>query len=244
MKKKTPKLTIITICYNIKDEIERTCESIVNQTWQDFEWIVVDGGSTDGTGSILKKYADRIDILISEPDKGIYNAMNKGIKLAHGKWLSFMNGGDCFAERDVLEKVFADKEYDADVLYGYMRMFCSNGSSYLQKYPDKVSKLYFYEDVIGHQGAFIRHKLFDKYGLYNEKYRIVSDWEKWIIFAHHKCKFQPLKMLVADFWLGGVGCIMNAKHLQEKKNVRNEHFVWQKKYKLFGFIPLLSIEEK
>ena len=114
------KLSIITICYNIKDEIERTCKSIVGQTWQDFEWIVVDGGSTDGTLEVLKKYSDRIDILISEKDSGIYNAMNKGIKLANGEWLNFMNGGDNFASNDVLEKVFKNKNYEADILYGDM----------------------------------------------------------------------------------------------------------------------------
>lgn len=111
-------LTIITVCFNIKDEIERTCQSIVNQTWQNFEWIVIDGGSTDGTVDILKKYSDRINILVSEPDKGIYNAMNKGIKLSHGEWLNFMNGGDRFTSNDVLKEVFSGKEYSADVLYG------------------------------------------------------------------------------------------------------------------------------
>ena len=110
-------LTIITVCFNIKDEIERTCQSIVNQTWQNFEWIVIDGGSTDGTVDILKKYSDRINILVSEPDKGIYNAMNKGIKLSHGEWLNFMNGGDRFTSNDVLKEVFSGKEYSADVLY-------------------------------------------------------------------------------------------------------------------------------
>lgn len=77
------KLSIITICFNIKDEIEQTLKSIVNQTWQDFEWIVIDGGSTDGTLDVLKKYKKHISVLISEPDKGIYNAMNKGIKIAN-----------------------------------------------------------------------------------------------------------------------------------------------------------------
>lgn len=237
-------LTIITVCYNIKNEIERTCNSIVNQTWQDFEWIVVDGGSTDGTVDILKKYAYRIDKLISEKDSGIYNAMNKGIKLAHGEWLSFMNGGDCFAARDVLEKVFADKEYNADILYGYMKMFNSDGYVYLNTYPDTVSKAYFYDNVIGHQGAFIKRKLFDKYGLYNENYRIVSDWEKWIIFAHHKRKFEPLKFPVASFWLGGIGCHMNKRHLAERADVIYQHFSRCKEYDLFNYIPLLSIEEK
>ena len=90
-------LSIVTVCYNEKD-IGRTCESIVSQSCQDFEWIVVDGGSTDGSLEVIKHYKERIDILISEPDNGIYDAMNKGIRLAKGKWINFMNGGDTFAD--------------------------------------------------------------------------------------------------------------------------------------------------
>ena len=243
MKKKMPILSIITICYNIKDEIERTCESIVNQTWQGFEWIVVDGGSTDGTVDVLKKYQDRMSVFISEPDKGIYNAMNKGIKLAHGKWLSFMNGGDCFAERDVLDKVFAGKEYDADVLYGSAKMFRPDGSTYTRTYPDKISKKYFYKDNINHQATFIKRELFNKYGLYNENYLIVSDYEKWVIFAHHKCKFEPLKLRVAHFWTGGISSMLK-RYSAEREEIHYKCYFRLSKYKLFDFIPLLSIEEK
>ena len=108
--KDAPALTIITVCRN-EPNIERTCESIVSQTWQDFEWIVVDGASTDGTLDILEKYKDRIDVFVSEPDTGIFNAMNKGIRLAHGEFLNFMNGGDEFAKIGTADsrgtKVFA-----------------------------------------------------------------------------------------------------------------------------------------
>ena len=95
-------LSIATVCYNEKD-IGRTCESIVSQSCQDFEWIVVDGGSTDGSLEVIKHYKERIDILISEPDNGIYDAMNKGIRLAKGKWINFMNGGDTFADNGMSE---------------------------------------------------------------------------------------------------------------------------------------------
>ena len=92
-------ISIITVCYNIKDEIERTCESIISQTANNYEWIVVDGGSIDGTVDILNKYKDKMSVFISEKDTGIYNAMNKGIKRATGEWCIFMNGGDCFASK-------------------------------------------------------------------------------------------------------------------------------------------------
>lgn len=197
-------LTIITVCYNIKDEIERTLESITNQSWQSFEWIVVDGGSTDGTLDIIKKYKNRIDILISEKDGGIYNAMNKGIKASGSKWLNFMNGGDCFADKNVLEKIFDNKDYDADVLYGKSNIINEDGSFVLIDYPRKLDKNYFYKKCINHQASFIRRELFEKYGLYNENYRIVSDCEKWMIYIDHRCKFQYLDEIVSCFYKGGV----------------------------------------
>ena len=245
MKKKTPTLTIITICYNIKDEIERTCESIVNQTWQDFEWIVVDGGSTDGTVAVLKKYADRIDVLISEKDSGIYNAMNKGIKLAHSEWLNFMNGGDCFAANDVLEKVFKNKEYDADILYGDVKVYRTDGTSFIKTHPSEISKNFLRINTICHQSSFIKYSIFKKFGLYNEKLKIVSDWEIFVrAFTQHK-KFKYIDLLISNFYLGGISGRIEScqterkmviyKFLQYIKNIR---------YFLFGFIPLLKIEEK
>ena len=241
---KNPTLSIITICYNIKDDIKRTCDSIVNQTWQDFEWIVVDGGSTDGTVEILKKYQNRINILISEPDKGIYNAMNKGIKLAHGEWLNFMNGGDSYTTNDVLQNVFKGKSYDADILYGYVCMCHPNGNNKICKYPSQISKLYFYNRIINHQASFIKRSLFTKYGLYNEAYRIVSDWEKWIVFADNHCRFEPLKIVVADFWYGGIGSVKSVLHLTERDIVKSNYFKKKTELRIFGFIPLLSIEDK
>jgi glycosyltransferase involved in cell wall biosynthesis len=147
------KLSIITVCRNIKDTIQRTCESIINQTWQDFEWIVVDGGSTDGTVEILKRYKDRIDILISEPDNGIYNAMNKGIKIATGEYLNFMNGGDSFYDNGVLEKVFKNKEYSADILYGWQYFKVENN---FRKFTEQLTKEKLCSTGIGHQAEFIK----------------------------------------------------------------------------------------
>ena len=101
------KYSIITINYNNRDGLENTIKSVINQTCQDFEYIVIDGGSTDGSVDVINKYADKIDYWISEPDKGIYNAMNKGILRAHGEYLNFMNSGDYFYDNEVLEKMYS-----------------------------------------------------------------------------------------------------------------------------------------
>ena len=235
------KLSIITICYNIKDEIERTCESIINQTDQDFEWIVVDGGSTDGTIDILNKYKHRMDVFISEPDKGIYNAMNKGIKLSTGTYLNFMNGGDKFIQNDVLEKIFKNKDYDADILYGNMCRF-KKKKIIKRIYSKPINKKYFYNSCISHQSSFIKRDLFDKYGLYNENYRIVSDWEKWIVFAINNCKFQHLDLFVAIFDTNGISSQTSPTLIAERTSVHNKYFSLNAtKIYIFG-LPILKIE--
>lgn len=195
------KLSIITICYNEKN-IRKTCESIVNQSWQDFEWIVVDGGSTDGTLDILNEYKDRIDLLISEPDNGVYNAMNKGIVKANGKWLNFMNGGDAFYDNDVLYKTFGEgKDYDAAVLYGPAYF---SYRKYIRLYNRPVDAQYLIADVLCHQGTFIQKEIFTKHGLYNEELKIVSDLEKFIQCALAGEKFYYLPFLIADFYDCGI----------------------------------------
>lgn len=253
---KDKKLSVITICYNIKDEIERTCESIVNQTNQNFEWIVVDGGSTDGTVEILNKYKDRIDVFISEPDNGIYSAMNKGIKQAHGEFLNFMNGGDCFAVNTVVADFLNYDTDGVDVLYGNMNIVEDSGIRRLQTYPETINKIFFVKDCIGHQAAFIRHNLFEKYGLYNEKYRIVSDWERWIVFIENGCSFRYWDYVAADFYRGGVGSKMSKKHNKERDDVIKAHFTKDETslaekmaynyrfIKLFNILPLLCIKTK
>ena len=240
---KKPLLSIITICYNIKDEIEKTCQSIVNQTWQDFEWIVVDGGSNDGTVDVLNKYRSRMNVFISERDKGVYNAMNKGIKLASGEWLSFMNGGDAYAANDVLEKVFKNKEYDADVLYGNINEIYPDGRTEQSNYKTKIDLSFFTNHNINHQSSFIRRKLFDKYGIYDEEYKIASDWEKWIVFAENGCNFKYVDVIIADFMCNGISSKQSSVLSSEHEKICAKYFVRQSRYLLFGCLPLITIEE-
>ena len=112
-----PLVTVITVCWNARDMLLRTMESVWAQTYKNVEYVIVDGASTDGTLDLLTKYDHRIDFWVSEPDKGIYDAMNKGVQLAKGEWAIFMNAGDCFADKQVLEKIFAVPR-KADVIYG------------------------------------------------------------------------------------------------------------------------------
>ena len=221
----TPLISIITVCYNIKDEIKRTCESIVNQTYQNFEWIVVDGASTDGTVEILSAYKDKMHIFISEKDTGIYNAMNKGILKARGKWLIFLNGGDAFSSSDILEKfsqLSGCYKY-ADIIYGDVNMVNTHGTKKRIEYPYPLTKAYFYHgETINHQTSFIKRELFNKYGLYDESFRIASDWEKWIVFIINNCKFMKWEYIVSDFFRGGASSTQLDLLNQEIKEIEKK----------------------
>ena len=105
----SPLLTIITVNLNNREGLQRTIDSVVEQTFTDYEWIVIDGGSTDGSRELIEQYADHFTYLVSEPDKGIYNAMNKGIAHAKSDWLQFLNSGDWLTEKDVLNNVFSQR---------------------------------------------------------------------------------------------------------------------------------------
>lgn len=102
-----PLISVVTVCYNAVNELEETMLSVLNQTYDNIEYIVIDGGSKDGTVDVIKKYADKIAYWVSEPDKGIYDAMNKGIRAAKGEWINFMNAGDRFYDEEVIRKVFS-----------------------------------------------------------------------------------------------------------------------------------------
>ena len=119
--KASQKITVVTVCYNAVKEIEKTIQSVISQTYDNVEYIIVDGGSTDGTLDIIRKYSSRITRWVSEPDKGIFDAMNKSAHMATGEYINFMNAGDLFFDEKVLSDIFAGRSYDEDVLYGSTR---------------------------------------------------------------------------------------------------------------------------
>ena len=168
-----PLITVVTVCYNAVNELEKTMLSVLNQTYDNIEYIVIDGGSKDGTVDIIKKYADRLAYWVSEPDKGIYDAMNKGIKAATGEWINFMNAGDWFYEIHTLSIVF-DKAIDAkyDVVYGD-RISSYSKADYVQK-PWAIEEFSFHFPIF-HQSSFIRTGIMKKTG-YDLNYRICADF--------------------------------------------------------------------
>lgn len=199
--KKPPLLSIVTVCLNAPN-LERTCESIVNQTFQDLEWIVVDGGSNDETLAVFEKYRKRMTYFVSEPDGGIYFGMNKGIAQASGQWLNFMNGGDGFADTNVLQRILSDTvRYDnSDVLYG--DIYCMHQEKQqVRTYPKEtvLDKHYFYFYFLPHLAMFYRRALFDAYGGYDSNFHVLADTKKNIDLFISGAKYLHLNTIIALF---------------------------------------------
>ena len=175
------KLSIITINLNNAEGLEKTICSVINQTYRDFEYIVIDGGSTDGSVGVIKKYTDKLTYWVSEPDSGIYNAMNKGIRKAAGEYCQFLNSGDWLVAPDVTERMVANMP-DCAIYYGNM-ITMQNGKPRVDKgFEGKpITLLDLFLSTINHSPAYIRRDLFDKYGLYDETLKIVSDWKFYLI---------------------------------------------------------------
>lgn len=183
--KRMKKIAIITINFNDKEGFKKTINSIINQTCKDFEFIIIDGGSTDGSKEVIEQYQDKIDYWVSEPDRGVYSAQNKGIKAATGEFVIFMNSGDTFVDNSVLSNVAVNLSYEFDIYYGNNFKVKANGSKRLKTYPNKLDFSFFYSSSLNHQSTFIRKSLFEKYFYYNEDYKISSDWE---FFIYTICK--------------------------------------------------------
>ena len=214
--------TIITVCLNIASTIQRTCESIVNQTFQDFQWIVVDGASTDGTLAILKKYSYRIDILVSEPDKGIYNAMNKGIKQATGEYINFMNGGDEFYDKDVLKRIVETKP-NTDVIYGDCIMINHN-NSFLFRNQRKLCPKSLYQKSINHQATFTRNAVMRQY-LFDEHFKIAADYDFFIkIYFKKTYSFKRTDTVISLFYADGISSTNPEVNIREKTFIRKKYF--------------------
>ena len=217
------KLSIITINRNNKDGLLKTIESVVNQTFTDYEYLVVDGASTDGSVDVIKQYQDRITYWVSEPDKGIYNAMNKGILQAKGEYCLFLNSGDWLVNNDILSKVFCE-DYASDILSG--DIFISSGDqkeiakSILYLQDGNVSLYSLTKKSLFHPATFIKKSLFDIYGLYNEEYRIVSDWLFFIeVIGLRGVSVEYIDCVISDFNNEGISSCSDELRVEEKRRV-------------------------
>lgn len=192
------KLSIVTISYNNLLGVKRTAENVLSQVWNDYEWIVIDGGSTDGTKEYLTSLEKQPDYWCSEKDNGIYDAQNKGIRIAKGEYVCCMNAGDTFCENTTLQKVFA-KNPKADVIYGDWKRIYPNGEETCRAPKVMPPYFFFYKGKnICHQAMFVKTKLLQESG-FDLSYRIYADWAKWRQFMYEKRSFEYVPVTICNF---------------------------------------------
>jgi glycosyltransferase involved in cell wall biosynthesis len=219
-----PKLSVITIVYNNVRDIERTVLSVLNQSYSNIEYLVIDGASNDGTMDILRQYESRISKLVSEKDKGIYDAMNKGLALATGEYVLFMNSGDEIYSSKTVENIFASGD-DADIYYGETEMFDDSWQS-LGRRRHKAPEAFTWKDFkygmsISHQAIYIRKSLTEPYDL---TYKLSSDID-WILRAAKKAKkIVNVKAVVAKYLVGGMSKKKHQQSLAERFSIFVKHY--------------------
>ena len=225
------KISVITVCRNAENTVEETILSVVNQAYDSIEYIIIDGASTDNTVNIVEKYRDKISYFISEPDSGIYNAMNKGIKVATGDILYFLNANDSLYDNYVLENIVKiyEKNKNIDIVFGdVLFVDKEKNKSWIRKYNYR-DKLFFIRDNLCHQVIFYRKKVFYNCGFYDENYKIIADYDfnvRAFIVNGHKSKY--IKIPIAKFERGGLSTSkdesLNQILISESRKIQDFYF--------------------
>ena len=225
-----PKLSVITIVYNNVAAIERTMLSVLNQTYKNIEYILIDGASTDGTIDVINKYKDKLAVFVSAPDKGIYDAMNKGLALATGDYVLFMNSGDEIYSTETVAAVFASA-ISGDIYYGETEMFDENWNSLGQRRHRAPEHFDWHSFKFGmnisHQAIYIKRSLTQPFDL---KYKYSSDID-WILKSTKKSSsIVNTHLYVAKYLVGGISKKKHLASLKERFKILSHYY---------GFIPNL-----
>ena len=225
-----PKLSVITIVYNNVAAIERTMLSVLNQTYKNIEYILIDGASTDGTIDVINKYKDKLAVFVSAPDKGIYDAMNKGLALATGDYVLFMNSGDEIYSPETVAAVFASA-ISGDIYYGETEMFDENWKSLGQRRHRAPEHFNWHSFKFGmnvsHQAIYIKRSLTQPF---DSKYKYSSDID-WILKSTKKSSsIVNTHLYVAKYLVGGISKKKHLASLKERFKILSHYY---------GFIPNL-----
>ena len=218
------KLSIITINYNNATGLKKTMESVLSQTYTDFEYIIVDGASTDGSVETIQSRGIGISGIpqqvkwISEKDTGIFHAMNKGAKMASGEYLLFLNSGDFFYSKEVLTEVFLNQTYRDDFICARCAVSKNGVVEFITQAPEKFTFKDFYGTTLAHQSTFIKKSVFEIYGYYREDFKLKGDWEFFVrTIILHKCSTTTIDTILVDYNLDGVSASNANRALQEEE---------------------------
>lgn len=215
------KISVVTVCYNAVDTIEKTILSVINQTYQDVEYIIIDGASKDGTVDLINNYRDKVSHFVSEPDKGIYDAMNKGINVATGDWINFMNAGDTFYDSEVISEVVKELDKDVDVVFGDVA-YKIEGVLYRERAKPFYENLPLHHSMgFNHQSTFVKTEVARRLK-FDLKYKLASDYNMIISIYRNNGFFQQLKnTIVALYDVDGISAKNCRLHMYETMMVDN-----------------------
>lgn len=217
-----PKISIVTIAYNCASEIEDTIRSVINQSYQNKEYLIIDGESKDGTMSIVEKYREKIDVIVSEPDKGRSDAFNKGIALATGDYIVMINAGDLLAD-DALNKFANAYVPGYDVIKGNtIRWNAETGYKSIE-YPIIEYTAIPFHFFVCHQSTYISKAAYEKYGGYGLDYKVVMDFDLMLRFTQKGAKFYKIDENLAVFRMGGISQLSGKRRFAEMKKAMLEN---------------------
>lgn len=213
-------ITIITIVLNDDKNIEKTLLSVINQNITEFEYIIIDGGSTDGTVDIIKKYENDIAYWSSEKDHGIVDAFNKGIKKATGDIIGLVNSGD-FLEPDTLKKVSETfKDNNTDIVYGNMQYWIKNKKEYIYTANHRLLPKFM---SLNHPAVFVKKGIYNQYGLFDDRYKVAMDYDLMLRFYSKDAKFIYIDDVLSNMALGGVSDVNWQLAYRESFNIRKKY---------------------
>lgn len=215
------KISIITVCLNSERTIEQTIQSVIRQNYSDYEYIIIDGGSTDKTLEILDKYKENISIIVSEPDDGIYDAMNKGIDISTGDIVGIINSDDWYEPLalETVGKYF--QESGAEVIYGRVNIYSENNKVKIQ-IPTNIEKLR-YEMEIPHPATFVKRDVYIKHGTFQQKYKIAADYELMLRLYISGVRFACIDKALANFRHGGISELQAQKTAEETLKIAQKY---------------------
>lgn len=222
-----PILSIITVNLNNRDGLKRTIDSVICQTFTDYEWIIIDGGSTDGSRELIEQYQDHFAYWCSEPDKGIYNAMNKGIVHAKGEWLQFLNSGDLLFKDNILQQIFSNQYY-ADVIYGDAMRYSSN-NTIPWLVTKKISLSFLMDFSICHQSSFFNKRVFIN-RCYDESYKLASDWALYLQLVLENAHFQYIPYCITYFENEGLTYSNGSLSSSERDQIKEKYIPYHLNY--------------